>query len=55
VDITLLRAATTVASFAAFLAIVVWAYSGRNRARFEKDAQLVFADERSGTDTEPRQ
>lgn len=31
----------------AFLGIVVWAYAGRNRARFDDAAQLPLRDEPS--------
>ena len=35
----------TVAVFVFFIGIVLWAYSGRNKAGFEEAANLVFADE----------
>jgi cytochrome c oxidase cbb3-type subunit IV len=41
-DITLLRSAATVACFVTFLAIVWYAYAGRNRARFDEAAQIPF-------------
>ena len=41
-DINTLRILTTLASFAIFIGIIVWAYSGRNRERFEEAAQLPF-------------
>lgn len=41
-DITTMRVAVTVASFVCFLGIWVWAYSRRNRARFDEAAQLPF-------------
>jgi cytochrome c oxidase cbb3-type subunit IV len=44
-DITTLRIIATVASFAAFLAIVWWAYKKANKSRFEADALLVFSDD----------
>lgn len=44
-DITTLRIAATLASFACFVAIAAWAYAGRNRARFEQDALLPFQDD----------
>lgn len=40
-----LHSIATVAAFLAFLAIVWWAYSPKNRERFEKDAQLVLDDD----------
>jgi cytochrome c oxidase cbb3-type subunit IV len=44
-DITTLRIIATIASFAAFLAIVWWAYAKANKSRFEADALLIFADD----------
>ena len=41
-DITTLRILATLASFAAFLGIACWAYSRRNRERFDQDAQIPF-------------
>ena len=40
-----LRSIVTVLSLLTFLGIVAWAWSRRNRARFEEAAQLPFADE----------
>lgn len=44
-DINLLRTVVTVASFIAFIAIAVWAWSPRQAKRFEEAANLPFADE----------
>lgn len=41
-DITTLRIVTTLACFAVFIGIVVWACSGRNRAQFEQAARIPF-------------
>ena len=41
-DITNLRIAVTLACFAAFIGIFIWAYLGRNTARFEEAAHLPF-------------
>lgn len=41
-DVTTLRIAATLVSFATFLAILAWAYARRNRAGFEEAAQLPF-------------
>lgn len=41
-DVNTLRILTTLACFAVFVGIVVWACAGRNRARFEEAAQLPF-------------
>ena len=39
----LLGSVTTVVAFAAFVAIVAWAYSGRRKAAFEEAANAPFA------------
>lgn len=44
-DINLLRSLVTVASLAAFLGIVWWAYGPSRKERFERDALLPFLDE----------
>lgn len=41
-DINTLRSIATVTAFIAFIGIVVWAYSRRNAADFEKAAKLPF-------------
>jgi cytochrome c oxidase cbb3-type subunit 4 len=41
-DITTLRILATLAAFAAFLGILGWAYSKRNRERFDRDARIPF-------------
>lgn len=41
-DITDLRIAATLASFATFIGIIVWAYSKRNLASFDEAANLPF-------------
>ena len=43
-DINLIRSLVSVASFAAFIWIVWWAYGSARRSRFELDAQLPFSD-----------
>ena len=44
-DINTLRSAITVISFAIFIAIVLWAYSGRSKAAFDEAARLPFDEE----------
>ena len=44
-DINLLRETFTVVSFAVFVGIVAWAWSGANRARFEEAARVPFEDD----------
>jgi len=44
-DLNDLRTAWTVASFVAFVGIVVWAYSGRRQRQFEEAARLAVDDE----------
>jgi cytochrome c oxidase cbb3-type subunit IV len=43
-DINDLRIVITTLSFVVFAGIVIWAYSGRQRARFDEAANLPFAD-----------
>jgi cytochrome c oxidase cbb3-type subunit 4 len=40
-----LQALATVLTTVAFLIVVIWAYSGKNKKRFEEAANLPFADE----------
>lgn len=44
-DVIFLRSLITVLCFGAFIGIVWWAYSGRQRQRFEEAANLPFADD----------
>ena len=44
-DITTMRVAATLVSFATFIGIWVWAFSRRHAARFEEAAQLPFEEE----------
>lgn len=44
-DINDLRSIVTVVSMLTFLGIVAWAWSKRNKDRFEEAAQLPFQDE----------
>ena len=44
-DINTLRGIGTILAMIAFLSVCVWAYSGRQKARFDAAAQLPFADE----------
>ncbi len=44
-DINLLRSIVTVTALAVFIGIVVWAWSSRNKSRFEEAAKLPFEDE----------
>jgi cytochrome c oxidase cbb3-type subunit 4 len=41
-DINTLRSIVTMLAFAAFIGIVVWAWSRRNQASFDEAAQLPF-------------
>jgi cytochrome c oxidase cbb3-type subunit IV len=41
-DINTLRIAATLASFAAFLGILAWAWARRNRAGFDEAARIPF-------------
>jgi cytochrome c oxidase cbb3-type subunit IV len=44
-DINDLRSIVTLVSLLTFLGIVAWAWSKRNKERFEEAAQLPFQDE----------
>ena len=44
-DINLLRTIITVACFAAFVAIAIWAFAPGRRKRFDEAANLPFADD----------
>jgi cytochrome c oxidase cbb3-type subunit IV len=41
-DVNTLRIIATLLCFATFIGLLVWAYSKRNRARFEEDAKIPF-------------
>jgi len=47
-DINTLRSIVTVVAFAAFIAIVLWAYSDRSKAAFDRAARLPFDEEDEG-------
>jgi cytochrome c oxidase cbb3-type subunit 4 len=44
-NINLLRVIVTVASFVMFIVITLWAWSARNRERFDEAARLPFEEE----------
>jgi len=56
-DINTLRTVITVVSFVTFVGIVLWAYSGSARRRFEEAARLPFTEEEgaplTGGETRP--
>jgi cytochrome c oxidase cbb3-type subunit 4 len=54
-DINDFRGLITVATMLAYAGICWWAYSSRNRSRFEDDAMLPFADERERTTSSVRE
>ena len=41
-DVNTLRIIATVAAFATFIGIALWAYARRNRERFEEAARIPF-------------
>ncbi len=41
-DINTLRSAVTVVGLLTFIAIIVWAWSGRNKAAFDEAAHIPF-------------
>jgi cytochrome c oxidase cbb3-type subunit IV len=44
-DINDFRVINTVLAFVCFISIVIWAYSGSPKRRFEEAANLPFADD----------
>ena len=44
-DINDLRGLATVFTMMAFIAVCLWAYSGRRKEKFDEAANLPFADE----------
>jgi cytochrome c oxidase cbb3-type subunit IV len=44
-DITNLRIAATLVSFATFIGIAAWAYARRNRQRFDEAAAIPFTQD----------
>ncbi|MBI3370135.1 MAG: cbb3-type cytochrome c oxidase subunit 3 [Betaproteobacteria bacterium] len=50
-DIDLIRTLVTVLALASFLGIVWWAYAPSRKARFERDANLVFDDAEASSST----
>lgn len=45
IDINDLRGLATVFAMAAFIGVAIWAYSSKQKARFDEAANLPFADE----------
>jgi cytochrome c oxidase cbb3-type subunit 4 len=43
-DVNVLRGLITAVSLACFVGIVWWAYSPRNKARFEQDSRIPIDD-----------
>lgn len=46
-DLTTLRSAVTLLSFLVFAGIVYWAWSAKNKVRFDEAANLPFLDDDS--------
>ena len=44
-DINTLREIATVVSFVTFIGVIAWAWSRRNKKRFDEAAHLPFADD----------
>ena len=44
-SLSVLQSIATLAAFIAFLGITWWAYSPKNKQRFEEDAQLALDDD----------
>ncbi|MGF1724908.1 cbb3-type cytochrome oxidase subunit 3 [Photobacterium nomapromontoriensis] len=50
-DIGIVHSIWTVILFSSFIGIVIWAFSKRQKSRFEEAANLVFADEENDVAT----
>ncbi len=44
-DYSLIQAVWTIVVMVVFVGIVIWAYSGKRRQRFEEAAQIPFSDD----------
>ncbi|WP_084310493.1 cbb3-type cytochrome oxidase subunit 3 [Pseudomonas jinjuensis] len=44
-DIGLIRGLGTIVVTVAFIGVLLWAYSGKRKQRFDEDALLPFADD----------
>jgi cytochrome c oxidase cbb3-type subunit IV len=53
-DINTVRSIVTVVAFLTFLGIVLWAYSGARKSRFDAAALLPFDDDENLTSGERR-
>jgi cytochrome c oxidase cbb3-type subunit 4 len=51
-DLNDLRAAATVFVFVAFIAVCLWAYSGKRKSRFDEAANLPFAEDDAQRETD---
>jgi cytochrome c oxidase cbb3-type subunit 4 len=51
-DIGTIHSIWTVLLFVSFFGIVWWAYGKKRKARFEEDANLVFADEQKSSENQ---
>jgi len=55
IDMGVVRGLITALTMAVYAGIFWWAYRRGNRARFEADALLPFADEEPGAESEGRE
>lgn len=51
-DIGTIHSIWTIVLFASFIGVVWWAFGKSRKARFEEDANLVFADEQKASSEE---
>jgi cytochrome c oxidase cbb3-type subunit 4 len=51
-DIGTIHSIWTIVLFASFIGVVWWAFGKSRKARFEEDANLVFADEQKAASEE---
>ena len=52
IDLNLARSIVTVAAFVAFVGVVIWAWSGARRERFEAAAMLPLQDDEPESDSD---
>ncbi len=50
-NILTIHSAWTLLIFISFIGVVVWAYSSRQKSRFDEAANLIFDDEPTSTPT----
>ena len=52
-DLTLIQSLWSIVILVTFIAMVLWAYSGKRKAAFDEAAQLPFDDDEPGSNNKP--